>query len=215
MSGPASRRALGLVLVAATLQGAMGDLESCLLDPSAAACEDGNALYPHSSIASDLSAVCMSTPHNTGCSVRKQCISGAASGPFCGHWSLLAAVCASAGDEEGCSTYNTLCTPPGGAATAVKECGASPAPQGLPSAEGAWGDLELLCREMPDMLPCLETCTAYDSESCPDPLLSLSNVCSDHYMVDCEGWWGMCQYKPPGLVPFCGASVAIEVEEGG
>eukprot|EP00284_Hemiselmis_tepida_P005995 CAMPEP_0174932342 /NCGR_PEP_ID=MMETSP1355-20121228/35651_1 /TAXON_ID=464990 /ORGANISM="Hemiselmis tepida, Strain CCMP443" /LENGTH=212 /DNA_ID=CAMNT_0016178749 /DNA_START=170 /DNA_END=804 /DNA_ORIENTATION=+ len=208
-SARCSQGGLGLVLVAAALQGAMGDLAGCLADPSASGCKDGAALYSHSAISADLDALCASAPYNTGCSVRTQCMSGAASGPFCDHWSLIAAVCASAGDEEGCSTYRGLCAPAGGAKTVVRECAASPVARGLPSAEAAWGDMALLCGEMPDMLPCLGPCTSYDASGCPDPLLSLSQVCTDHYMVDCEGWWGMCQYKPAGLVPFCGSGVAI------
>lgn len=67
------------------------------------------------------------------------------------------------------------------------------------------------------MAPCRDcTVDASGKGTCPDPLKSVSEVCSDHYMTDCERWWAMCKAAPVGLAAFCGKSLyAVQGAAGG
>jgi len=193
------------------------ELSTCLGDPTQAACADGGG-YSMGDISLDLAALCAAQPSMSGCSVMRQCQIGAATGQYCSEWSLVATICQekiAEGSAAGsaCSTYEKLCLTEGTAVTQCTSQSSQPIPDFLRTSAAVEG-MYLLCMMMPDMEPCRQC--AVDSMGrgkCPDPLMSIAQVCNDHYMSDCDRWWEMCENKPLGLVPFCGEALSGTSEE--
>ena len=183
--------------------------KSCFQDPSQVSCGDADIYYPSEDVQADVATICAMLPAAAGCSVRRMCDAGLASGTYCQPWSLLADVCGGAGGGEAvghanCKGYEMLCNV---TKTVVKQCASRPAVPGLVPARIAQDSVAGLCAMMPDMQACSECAGAQGSfSSCPDPLLSYASICLSMQMDGCEAWRSMCATAPEGLAPFCGAA---------
>lgn len=177
----------------------------CFTDPSQKDCADASQYYPDSALNVDLDTVCSSTPWSTGCSLRRQCRSGTASGKYCEPWNVMSSVCRDKATAagSGCARYTQLCI--ASQETVVTQCVES---MGMPDflfTDNAIDAMIKLCDAMPTMQWCIE-CTERDNPAvnCKDPLSSISSICLDHYMEDCRPWYVMCKLQPAGVEAICG-----------
>jgi hypothetical protein len=185
--------------------------KSCFEDPSQVNCSNADIYYPTEDVQSDVATICALLPATAGCSVRRMCDAGLASGAFCQPFSLLADLCGGApgGEAQGharCAGYQKLCN---STKTAVKQCTSRPAVPGLVPSFIAQDAVSGLCTMMPDMQTCSE-CSSSDApgafRSCPDPLRAYASICLSMQMDGCEAWRSMCDTEPEGLGKLCGAS---------
>lgn len=176
--------------------------KSCFDDPSQPNCSDSEIYYPKEDVAADVVTICALLPWSAGCSVRRLCDAGLATGAYCEPFSLLADLCSGidsqATSDKHCKGFKDLCSVN---KTVVKQCSVRPAVPRLVSATIAQNSVKALCNSMPDMKECSEC-----DGSCPDPLLAYSSICLSMKMDGCEAWANMCQAEPDGLTAFCGTT---------
>ena len=174
-------------------------------------CSNADIYYPTEDVQNDVATICALLPAAAGCSVRRMCDAGLASGAYCQPFSLLADLCGGAPGGEAlgharCAGYQKLCN---STKTAVKQCTSRPAVPGLVPAGIAQDAVSGLCTMMPDMQTCSECSSSDSSEafrSCPDPLRAYASICLSMQMDGCEAWRSMCATASEGLVQLCGAS---------
>lgn len=160
---------------------------SCVDEPAAPAC--ASYVYPNAS--SDLATVCGSMAAMPGCSVLSQCQSGGARGAaVCADFSLLHRVCDQMPGMAACATIGRLCAN----GTVVSACASEPeALAQMPTASQARSAALGVCASMPKMQACT-SCTSGPAPHCPDPLLSLSRLCTSMPgMASCAGWEAWCR----------------------
>jgi len=188
--------------------------EHCFIDPTLPICVDALSYYPANAQHADMEMACAARSWTTGCSMWRKCRSGLATGTHCESWNLLHNVCndeATAGAES-CRRHKSLC--PASTDTVVKQCAEA---TGLPNflqTAAAIQALQDLCIAMPLMQWCSE-CTSSETPAvnCRDPLGSISSICLDHYMQDCQPWYEMCKQQPQGLEVICGASRDFQMDD--
>lgn len=185
------------------LAAAATPLHSCVDDPSSPPC----AAYVYPNASSDLATACSSMATMPGCSVLQQCQSGGARGVACNNFSLLHRVCDQMPGMSACASFEKLCAN----GTVVSACASEPvALAQMPTAAQARSAALGVCASMPKMEACA-TCTSGAAPHCPDPLLSLSRLCTAMpAMASCAGWEAWCQL--PGasdsLPAFCAGAPA-------
>eukprot|EP00960_Hanusia_phi_P005824 168946-Hanusia_phi.AAC.1 len=176
---------------------------TCFDTPSQPPCSDASAFY--SSLYSDLASACQTWSYASGCSIRTACKDGKVTGPLCNSWSLLIEVCSDPivpSTDSSCLSYHKLCDP---ADSVVAQCNMSTVRKFLQT-QTAIDDMMKLCNEMPDMPQCLSCMNStVPKANCPDPFLSVSQVCQSMWMTDCQHWYDMCKTQPVAFSYFCGS----------
>ena len=203
--------ALALAYEAATATGN----QTCFDNPSQTICADASSFYPNPE--NDLATACQTWSYSSGCSIRQACNQGKVTGQLCDVWSLLIEVCSDPiipTSNPSCLNYRKLCDPKD---SVVAQCKTAVVSK-LLTTQTAMNDMIALCKEMPDMPQC-PSCTriADPAKTCPDPLLSVSQVCISMWMTDCQNWYDMCQTQPVGFKHYCDTmspSSSSDVQEG-
>eukprot|EP00946_MAST-07B_sp_MAST-7B-sp1_P002917 g2917.t1 len=187
-------------------------MPSCFDDPSMPMCADADNYYTSAMIHKDLDMACGMMPYMSGCSIKAACSSEhvsskmslkdtvpGAHGTPCEPWTLLFDVCTSMPDMMGCEHFTSLC---GNSSTVVKQCSNYKRTPALVPYNIAARATVSMCSSMPGMSGC-STCTSDQMSNlkskCPNPLLSLSQVCmSMKGMPKCDPWTKMCTQSQAG-----------------
>eukprot|EP00899_Mesostigma_viride_P024477 jgi/Mesvir1/5213/Mv15343-RA.1 len=170
VTGSVEREAMARMLMDMGSSMTVNTSHPCFMDSTNATACNGFALTD-AEVAADIHAQCGANVTGAmswmiGCTLRKLCVAGEASGPYCSPFSILADLCVDMPGMGGCKRYNMLCSNP---RSVVQQCTTY---QAIP--RQTQRDIMAMCAD--HYMGGCDECPATGAR-CADPMTLVSSLC--------------------------------------